>query len=533
MDTPQNTDPTGTPIRSASRQQATNNLNQQQSQDPEQEQACHTSFPTSLAATTAALVSENVIDVPIEQLGIKDTSRSSASHPQTNSAEISQGLQSMEKPTSRRNTNRGHKGVNRHFLTPEDLSALMNNNNANYISQNAECTNETSEQSTSNASVGLVESTKRWLYRQQIKRQKQALEIAVEEQRRILLEEQKKNHTLQALAAQEWGDLTEKDLNHNVTFQSLTNANANTQNNRYVHQNLVGGLCGTSLGDAADQDEEYVVDVERSDDGARPEDDLEGYETAMQSQQNSLRSAGDEMMSCNANMSTEDEELFRIRSPSHTHTGGLAVHLEFMENSNKQAPRDLVKVFEEKNCNIPFILSLEQMTDIAESGLPSSIMFTKWKRLYSLQRDGDGFASSFLRKVKDQERTLLVIQTTNREVMGAFCNSPWECQGGSMRAAQFYGSAQACLFSIQQDTKEVLVYRWTGRNRYIQVCDIQQKMIALGGGGKDGAFGLCVEDDFRVGSTGPCETFNNPPLCGRDQFEIMNVECWGFVSGYC
>ena len=172
MDTPQNTDPTGTPIRSASRQQATNNLNQQQSQDPEQEQACHTSFPTSLAATTAALVSENVIDVPIEQLGIKDTSRSSASHPQTNSAEISQGLQSMEKPTSRRNKNRGHKGVNRHFLTPEDLSALMNNNNANYISQNAECTNETSEQSTSNASVGLVESTKRWLYRQQIKRQK-------------------------------------------------------------------------------------------------------------------------------------------------------------------------------------------------------------------------------------------------------------------------------------------------------------------------------------------------------------------------
>jgi hypothetical protein len=172
------------------------------------------------------------------------------------------------------------------------------------------------------------------------------------------------------------------------------------------------------------------------------------------------------------------------------------------------------------------------MTDIAEAGLPSSIMFTKWKRLYSLQRDGDSFASSFLNLVKNQTKTLLVIETTNREVMGAYCNTPWECQGGSI-GAQFYGSAQACLFSIRRDTQKVDVYRWTGRNRYIQVCDVQHKMIALGGGGKDGEFGLCVEDDFRIGSTGPCETFNNPPLCKQVQFEIMNVECWGFVSGFC
>jgi len=184
------------------------------------------------------------------------------------------------------------------------------------------------------------------------------------------------------------------------------------------------------------------------------------------------------------------------------------------------------------------LLTLEQMTSLTETGLPPSIAFSKWKRLYCLQRDGDSFSGSFLKKVENHEKTLLVIQTTNHEIFGAYTNSPWEGQGNS-GTVNFYGSAQACLFSIDKDRLErddenygVLVYKWTGKNRYIQVCDLQHKMIALGGGGRDGEFGMCVEDDFRVGSTGPCDTFDNAPLCKQGQFEIMNVECYGFVTGF-
>jgi hypothetical protein len=46
-------------------------------------------------------------------------------------------------------------------------------------------------------------------------------------------------------------------------------------------------------------------------------------------------------------------------------------------------------------------------------------------------------------------------------------------------------------------------------------------MIAFGGGGDEGDFGLCVEDDFRRGSTGRCETFGNEPLCSQDQFGVL------------
>lgn len=81
---------------------------------------------------------------------------------------------------------------------------------------------------------------------------------------------------------------------------------------------------------------------------------------------------------------------------------------------------------------------------------------------YSLQRDGDSFTGTFLRKVEGHERTLLVIQTTNSSILGAYSNSKWENQGGSV-GASFYGSALSCLFSFDtdQDTDETLIFKWT------------------------------------------------------------------------
>lgn len=182
---------------------------------------------------------------------------------------------------------------------------------------------------------------------------------------------------------------------------------------------------------------------------------------------------------------------------------------------------------EQEANNIPFILTCDQLRVIAQKGLPPSIFFKKWRRLYSLLRDGDTFEASFLRKVKGENQTLLIIQTTKHEIMAAYSNSPWEIDS-KCKKPEFYGSAQACLFSIDETTKEINVFRWSGANRCIQVCNVHSKMVAFGGGGKEGEFGLCVENDFSVGSTGPCDTFGNEPLCSENCFEVMNVECWGF-----
>lgn len=181
------------------------------------------------------------------------------------------------------------------------------------------------------------------------------------------------------------------------------------------------------------------------------------------------------------------------------------------------------------------------MHQIAIHVLPRGIAYCPWRRVYSLSRDGDSF-DGCLRIISDVPRTLLVIRTTRGAIFGGYADSPW--RSVEMGNARFYGSAQACLFSVKNPylssstngglkspSSLLNVYPWSGKNRYIQLCDMSSKMLAFGGGGVDGAFGLCIQEDFQTGSTGPCDTFDNAPLCDQDTFEIVDVEFWEFMTG--
>jgi TLD len=235
----------------------------------------------------------------------------------------------------------------------------------------------------------------------------------------------------------------------------------------------------------------------------------------------------------------------------------------------------------------PLLLSPDERQQIAQHVLPRSIADCRWKRLYSLARDGDSF-DACLRNVAMEKPTLLVVRTSRSALFGGFADEPWAGDGSSGHGggggASYCGGPSACLFRIipnedtstvqdacgkapmtsasddhdehQVRTKElssdeqssgrdgnnedgrkttVKCYRWTGANRYIQLCDVKHKMLAFGGGGTDGSFGLCVTHDFQVGSTGPCATFNNEPLCGPDEhcenFAIVDLEIYGFLLG--
>ena len=204
---------------------------------------------------------------------------------------------------------------------------------------------------------------------------------------------------------------------------------------------------------------------------------------------------------------------------------------------------------------IPWLLSQEQMDDIARYVLPKGIAFCRWKRLYSLTRDGDSFWQC-LRLCGSEPKTLLVVKTTRGAILGGYADAPWEMRSAHSQGT-FHGSAQACLFSFSiaagdndngDDAKHtnsqqqsatptpstnLKVFHWTGANRYIQYTDTTEskRMLAFGGGGDTGTFGLCVEQDFQFGSTGPCDTFGNLPLCDQENFNIMDMEIWGFLTG--
>ena len=189
-----------------------------------------------------------------------------------------------------------------------------------------------------------------------------------------------------------------------------------------------------------------------------------------------------------------------------------------------------------------FVLDQPKMNLIARFVLPRTIASCRWRRVYSLARDGDAFEAC-LGLIRREQRSLMVIRTDDNQIFGGYADSPWRpCHGN------YYGSAQACLWTFattsedQSSTKDsnkiessdphqLKVFKWTGINRYIQLCDVTHRILAFGGGGDSGCFGLCVEKEFQRGSTGPCATFGNEPLCDRELFKIADLEIWGFATG--
>lgn len=210
----------------------------------------------------------------------------------------------------------------------------------------------------------------------------------------------------------------------------------------------------------------------------------------------------------------------------------------------------------------PLILTPAMMAALAADAIPASLRWSRWKRIYSLGRDGDTF-ETMITKVKGYKNTLLVVQTTAGAIFGGFAGEEWSSRPTGSSGA-FYGNGQSLLYSFdlggdeeadsgaapdgffaeaaedekiteaanaaaaalentptpagaEGDEKEekcppLQVFPWTGSNRYFQVCDTQKTQIAMGGGGVSGSFGLCLTTDFTHGSTGPCDTFGNTRL---------------------
>lgn len=256
--------------------------------------------------------------------------------------------------------------------------------------------------------------------------------------------------------------------------------------------------------------------------------------------------------------SSDDDEAFFVSKSGDGYSVELPVDLSIDEEDASWIPP--VRVDDETDMDAsPFILTPEERQQIAVSVLPRGIAYCRWKRLYSLARDGDSF-DACLRSIAHERQTLMVVRTSRDAVFGGFADEPWE--GNAHGSSSYFGSPGACLFRVDpvanstisigkmQDSNanngddesakvassarpktKVKCYRWTGANRYIQLCDAKHKMLAFGGGGDGGSFGLCVGQDFLLGSTGSCATFDNDPLCDQENFEIVDMEIYGFLVG--
>ncbi|XP_022723125.1 oxidation resistance protein 1-like isoform X3 [Durio zibethinus] len=104
---------------------------------------------------------------------------------------------------------------------------------------------------------------------------------------------------------------------------------------------------------------------------------------------------------------------------------------------------------------------------------------------------------------------------------GAVFGAMLECPLKPTPKRKYQGTNQTFVFTTIYG--EPRLFRATGANRYYYIC--LNDLLALGGGGN---FALSLDGDLLSGTSGPCETFGNLCLAHKEDFELKNVELWGF-----
>jgi len=193
------------------------------------------------------------------------------------------------------------------------------------------------------------------------------------------------------------------------------------------------------------------------------------------------------------------------------------------ENDDEEENEDynlVLRVPDAVSC--PTLLTYDLLSKLSSS-LPRSLQSRTWERSFCIARDGDSI-QHMLRLCQPYHQTLLVVQTTKGQVFGAFCTGKWQpFRTKTQNCNTYYGNGQSFLFACD-DNDDVEVYRWSGKNHYCQLCQVEQNRIAMGG---EGDFGLILEDNFSKGRTGYCATYSNPPLVEDGHFEIAALEIYG------
>lgn len=150
-----------------------------------------------------------------------------------------------------------------------------------------------------------------------------------------------------------------------------------------------------------------------------------------------------------------------------------------------------------------------------------------WTLLYSLDQHGISLNTLYSRctippggKAPGSAGSLLIAQDAEGGVFGA-----WVSEGLHLSHGSYYGGGDSFLWCRRTRRSESLkIFKWTGRNDYVALCDTDS--ISFGGG--DGHYGLYFDASLVEGTTHRCPTFNNDCLAqGELRAEMISFDCAG------
>lgn len=126
--------------------------------------------------------------------------------------------------------------------------------------------------------------------------------------------------------------------------------------------------------------------------------------------------------------------------------------------------------------------------------------------------------STLYRKTIQHSPTLILVETDGGEILGGFASQPWKCNQNT-----YYGNGESFIFHMLNGN--FTAYHWTRKNSMFMFSN--QESLAMGGGG---GFGFFLDADMSKGTSSSCDTFGNECLTSHEDFDIVSVEVWGFVT---
>ncbi|XP_074590530.1 uncharacterized protein LOC141846397 [Curcuma longa] len=152
------------------------------------------------------------------------------------------------------------------------------------------------------------------------------------------------------------------------------------------------------------------------------------------------------------------------------------------------------------------------------SSLPALVKGTNWVLLYSTRRHGISLSTLYRRSALCPGYSLLVVGDRRGAVFGGLVEVPLQ----PTDRRKYQGTSSSFVFTDLSGTP--VIFRTTGRNRYFTLCSSDS--LALGGGGH---FALYLDGDLLNGSSSSSDTFGNSCLAHSEEFEVKEIELWGFV----
>ncbi|CAL0306578.1 unnamed protein product [Lupinus luteus] len=166
----------------------------------------------------------------------------------------------------------------------------------------------------------------------------------------------------------------------------------------------------------------------------------------------------------------------------------------------------------------PSKLVSDSIRKVVYDSLPTLIHGRKWMMLYSTWKHGISLSTLYRRSMLWPGMSLLVVGDRKGAVFGGLVEAPLIASN----KRKYQGTNNSYVFT--NISGHPVIYRPTGVNRYFTLCTTES--LAIGGGGH---FALYLDGDLLNGSSSVSETYGNPCLAHSQDFDVKEVELWGFV----